>query len=182
MHDEHSRSRSEHWLARQLRDAARRQQPEFSESLHQRVMQAVRPPEAERICAEPALSAKARIGFPRRRAYWKSAALLTAAVAILAMVIAGRRSADSSNPEIRGDSQPQATVAVHPASDANANSIVNAGSSTAVKSLPADVESNAVASSPGDYTLDDLSRDARATAHLLVDQLPFETPTEDWGL
>jgi hypothetical protein len=175
MHDEHPRAKSERWLARQLRDAARREQPQFSESLHQRIMQAVRPTAAERFVAP---RAESRSGAPRRRSYRKSAAWLTAAaVTVLAAVIAGRRLV---GPDKQNGSQPlqsgiTQSVAVQP-TPSSKQTVDGAPSQSA------DVQPNEIVSLTANYTFDDLTRDAQATAHLLVDQLPFETPADEWGL
>jgi len=52
--------------------------------------------------------------------------------------------------------------------------------SKSVEAVPGSTGANDVASL--NYTLDDLTRDAQATAHLPLDQLPFETPADEWGL
>jgi len=191
MHDEHSQSRNELWFARQLQQAARLEQPRFSESLHQRIMQAVRPTVVdsavgdsmvEPIRALPGSTVKVRNNASRRRARLLTSAWLTSAAALLAMVIAARWfvGPDDRN----GPRQPQsaaiqsATVQPGP----NANQVVGTGNSIPIKSSSADSAPDDIASAAANYTLDDLSRDAKATAHVLVDQLPFETPAEEWGL
>jgi len=163
MHDEHSHTKSELWLARQLRDAARREAPAFSESLHQRIMQAVQPTAAELSVAPPTDS---RNIISRRRSSWRTTAWLTAAAAaIFAMVIAARQFAGLGS-HIGSQPAPIQAVVVVPSKSIEA---VSGGTGTD------DVASQ-------NYTLDDLTRDAQATAHLLVDQLPFETPADEWGL
>ena len=189
MHDKHSRSRSELWLGRQLRDAARREQPEFSESLHRRIMQAVRPTTAEPTaanasltnpaCGDVAPAAEMRIDIPRHRSHWRSAAWLAAAAAVLASVIVVQR---FGRPENRGGSQPSQTQSSQPQMSV-VHSVAVPESPIAKSDAPKDnIEPDDLASATANYTFDDLSRDAQATAHMLVDQLPFETQAEDWGL
>jgi hypothetical protein len=189
MHDEHSRSRSELWLARQLQDAARREQPRFSESLHRRIMQAVRSTAADPMvmaagCAEPASAGERRNGASRRQTYWRSAAWLTSAAAILAMVIAGRWFAGSENRSGASPSRPAVapSVAAEPGPNVKRAVETTATDAKSDTASPEGVDSNDIGSAVANYTLDDLTRDAQATAHVLVDQLPFETPAEEWGL
>lgn len=145
-----SHSRSESWFARQLRDTARLQRPEFSESLHDRVMRAIRPPSAVR---------------PARRRGWQIAWWTSVAAAIVGVALAGNWVVGSKS---------------HDGASGSNLAVVKP-----VKSSPEPTGSNASpvrAALAANYTLDDLSRDARATAHILVDQLPFETPADDLGL
>ncbi len=150
MNGKQSHSRSERWLARQLRDAARRDRPDFSESLHERIIQSVRP----------------RVAIAKPRRYWPTAARLGAAAAVVVIAVAARSLVDSA--KLAGENKTPVAVAT----SVGSSSPTGNGSSA----VP---NSNSLAAN---YTLDDLSRDAKATAHLLVDQLPFETPADDWGL
>lgn len=181
MHDE--QSRNERWFARQLRDAAHREQPRFSELLHQRIMHEVRatasePAVANRVFAEPAVE---RSKVLRRRTFWGGAAVLTAAAAILAMVVAARWFGGTAN-QNRPTPAPEAVAGptvVPPRS--MVQQPFDAVPSKATDDTPQNTRSNDVVP-VSNYTLDDLSRDAQLTAHMLVDQLPFETPADEWGL
>ena len=135
---------------------------------------------------------------------WTTAGWLTAAAAIVAVAIVARSYVGHAD---RGDtravppaiSQPAVSqpVAVKPVSPVKPGAEIVAAKpidGPLAGNAPANdksanhnlVESNGVsntaASTAVSYTLDDLSRDAKATAHLLVDQLPFEAPAEEWGL
>ncbi|HEX3999355.1 MAG TPA: hypothetical protein VHX65_12460 [Pirellulales bacterium] len=247
MHDENSRSRSEDWMARKLREAARREQPQFSEALHQRIMQSVRPADAagdaSRFAAQrisgarmsgatvtseltqplvgPAAPLTKRSGDSRLRRFWSNVGRIAAATAAVLVVAVGVRSLIAlvnqqnsrsltssitrpvagappaiespatqlpaiSNVPVRIVATPPKRATVEPVAidQDSPNDIDLAPSEIATdltQELAGDLPQHISAAAAG-YTLDGLGREAKATAHLLVDQLPFEMPGEDWGL
>jgi type IV secretory pathway VirB10-like protein len=187
MNDEPSRSRSELWLARQLQQAARLEEPQFSEALYNRVMDAVRPAVVEMTAersmrAKPVLAVNARNDALRRRERWLAAAWLTSAAALLAIVFSARWFSGPDDRDRQQQPQSAATQSALVQPGPDANQVVATGNSKPAKPSSADAAPDDIASLAANYTLDDLSHDAQATAHVLVDQLPFETPTDEWGL
>jgi len=190
--DELQNSEEDGRLARQLRQAARDDQPAFSEALHGRIMQALRPlaeataSESKPATIEPAPSGRRNGGGSRRsrRAiYWLSIASGLLAMAFGAWWVVGR----SSN-VIPGDPQRVADTK----QDRTDNQVVKQKPPATDSNAPGDdtdsladdfdsIDASSLLSSVG-YSWDDVNRTARATAQLVLDQSPLETSSEDWGL
>lgn len=235
MHHNRFESRSERWLARRLRAAALRDRPQFSESLHQRIMQAVghtqtpdqspvvaqisaSEPATLRIDSQPIVAEAAAMSRPNshgkrsgrhgaRAAAWLTAAAAAAAILFAARSFSGSKNSPSNVAKNGGTASQIASAHQSPKSSrataiqsaatkrgehvetsiaAKPNGAVNASSAIAVAApkLVSGISPDASgrASADEQYTFDDLSRAAKATAQLLVDELPFRAPAEEWGL
>ena len=170
-------------FSERLREAARRERPQFSESLHARIMQAVRssPAAGDRQASLPKRQPSSR--WFLRRIYLRNAAWLAVAAAVVAAVILARSQlvpAGGNDRVVQNVQHPTAVPGnvisprVHPITletDAD-DSLVDDEANELVDSI---------SSSVAVYSLNDLSRDARTTAHLLVDELPFGS-ADEWGL
>jgi hypothetical protein len=147
-----SRDRDDRQLAEQFQTDAERCRPAFSEALHRRTMVAVRA--AEKGELPPSIA-------DRRRHWLRVAAAVAASLLILAAGVwrlSGRRS-----PAAPADQQ------------------IAAGG-TGQRSRPVLAVTAPATSAVQNYSLDDLNRGAGLAVKLVVDRLPLDVPTEDWGL
>ena len=147
-------------ITRRARREASRRSPDFSDSLHERIMDAVQ-------CSEPS-NDDARVVPRPADPLRKGPAVAAALVAVVALVVLNRMHFDAPRP---------AQMATYQAVGPKAQSNPVLPPSFALDTVPAQVQT-AIATAVDEQKFCGLDHDARRMSQYLVEQVPF---LEDWS-